>query len=184
MFMLLIALVSSAQDHQGFRFGVRVNAGLSNVKEYEWDKITFGYGIRWIAEYNCTSKLYLQSGIGLENIAKLDLSERVNAYYLQIPVHVGYRYIRDDNKAFFFQAGPTLGIGLFGSKFTLYGQGPRPYLRYFEDARRLDLGVGGRIGVELKKFQISVGANYGLIRVFDNGGHNLSINLGIAYMFR
>ena len=174
--------MASSQVSQRFRMGVRVNAGLSNVKVFDWHKETFGYGIGWIGEYNFSSRLYLQSGIGLENIAKRDLSDTVNAYYMQIPAHVGYRYIINPIRAFFIQMGPTFGIGLFGSKIE---QDSGRDKNYFDEARRFDIGVGGRIGVEVSKFMISAGVNYGLIKVFNywNVCHNLSVNLGVAYMF-
>lgn len=81
----------------------------------------------------------------------------------------------------FIQAGPTVGYGLFGSKIEWYGGGEK---NYFDIANRFDLGVGGRVGVEFSKFQFRAGANYGVLEAIDGvGGHNLSINLGLAYMF-
>lgn len=74
-------LVSFAQYHQGFRLGIRVNAGLSDVKVYDGYKMSFGCGLGWISEYNFTSKLYLQSGIGFENVANEKCDDAQNAFY-------------------------------------------------------------------------------------------------------
>lgn len=180
--MAIMAITASAQVEKGFRMGVRVNGGVSNVTG-EGDKMTFGYGLGWIAEYNFSSHLFLQSGIGLENIAHKEeaVDGTLNAYYAQLPIHIGYRCGLGDTSSLFVQAGPTLGVGLFGSdiKWDRYST------NYFDIAKRFDLGVGGRVGVEFSKFQISVGANYGVLDTFDgvSGYHNLSINLGLAYMF-
>lgn len=180
--MAIMAITATAQVEQGFRMGIRVNGGLSNVTG-EGDKITFGYGLGWIAEYNFNSSLFLQSGIGLENIAHKEeaIDGTLNAYFAQLPIHIGYRFGLGDSSSLFVQAGPTVGYGLFGSKieWNLGGE-----TNYFDVAKRFDLGVGGRVGVEFSNFQISAGANYGVLEAFDGGGyHNLSINLGLAYMF-
>ncbi len=180
--MAVMVITASAQVEQGFRMGVRVNAGLSNVQG-DGDKMTFGYGLGWVAEYNFNSNLFLQSGIGLENIAHKEnaIDGTLNAYYGQLPIHIGYRFGLGDTSSLFLQAGPTLGVGLFGSKIEWYGGGN---INYFDVAKRFDLGVGGRIGVEFSKFQISAGANYGVLQAFEvDGYHNLSVNLGVAYMF-
>lgn len=180
--MAIMAITATAQVEQGFRMGIRVNGGLSNVTG-EGDKMTFGYGLGWIAEYNFNSRLFLQSGIVLENIAHKEeaIDGTLNAYFVQLPVHIGYRFGLGESSSMFIQAGPTVGYGLFGSKIEWYGGGDT---NYFDLAKRFDLGVGGRVGVEFSKFQISAGANYGVLKAFDEvGGHNLSINLGLAYMF-
>lgn len=180
--MAVIAMTASAQVEQGFRMGVRVQGGVTNVV-CEGDKMTFGYGLGWVAEYNFNPKLYLQSGIAFEDIAHKEdaIDGTLNAYYLQLPIHVGYRFNLTDNVPLFIQAGPTLAYGIAGTKIEWYDGGET---NYFDVAKRFDLGLGGRVGVEFSKFQISVGTNYGVLDAFDGAGaHNLSINLGLGYMF-
>lgn len=184
-----LSTAATAQIEPGFRSGIRIDGGLSCLNnKYHWYEASFGYGVAFVAEYNFKPTLFLQSGAGIENIAYSDGSEKNNVFYAQIPVHIGYRYILNSGKSCFFQAGPTLGIGLHGPDIHVDG-GDEPNPKYFGSddhwcARRFDLGLGGRVGIELRKFQISVGANYGVIKVFRrDGGHNLSVNLGVAYMF-
>ncbi len=174
--MAVMTITASAKVEQGFRTGFRVNGGLSNVVS-DGAKMTFGYGLGLVAEYNFNSSLFLQSGIGIENIAhKEDLIDGTfNTLYAQLPIHIGYRFDSGDATSLFLQIGPTLGVGLYGSDNDF---------DYFDLVKKFDLGVGGRVGVEFSNFQISVGANYGVLEVIDGlGGHNLSINLGLAYMF-
>lgn len=182
--MAFLSLAASAQVEPGFRMGARVNLGLSNVGG-EGDKATFGYGVGWVAEYNFTPSFYVQSGLGLENIAHKEdaIDGTINAFYLQLPIHAGYRFSLGETSSLFLQAGPTLGIGLFGSDIEFYGAGK---INYFDVAKRFDLGVGGRIGVEFSKFQISVGGNYGVLKAIKNvdaSYHNYSVNLSVGYMF-
>lgn len=179
--MTIIALTVSSQVNEGFRMGIRINGGLSNVVA-DGTEMRFGYGVGWIAEYNFSPNLFLQSGIGLENVAHKQeaIDGTLNAYYAQLPIHIGYRFGMSESSCLFIQAGPTIGIGLFGSKVEWRRGGET---NYFDSAKRFDLSAGGRIGVEFSQFQISAGANYGVLKTFDGGGHNLSINLGLAYMF-
>ena len=179
--MAIATLTVSAQVDQGFRMGARVNAGVSNVI-FEGDKCTFGYGLGWIAEYNFSSNLFLQSGVGLENIAHKEdgIDGTINSVYAQLPIHLGYRTGIGNESSFFIQGGPTIGIGLFGSDITSNNQ----TINYFDLARRFDLGIGGRVGIEFNKYQISAGVNYGLTKVFEGiDAHTLSANIGFAYMF-
>lgn len=181
--MTVMAITASAQVEEGFRMGVRANGGVSNVAG-EGDKMTFGYGFGWIAEYNFSSNLFLQSGIGLENIAHKEeaIDGTLNACFAQLPIHIGYRFSLGDTSSFFIQEGLTLGYGLSGSKIGWYNV---VVTKYFDIAKRFDLGVGGRVGVEFRNLQISGGVNYGVLEAIKgvNGYHNLSINLGLACMF-
>lgn len=186
--MAILAFTASAQVEKGFRMGVRVNLGMSNVTGLDGNKAAFGYGVGWIAEFDCSTKFYLQTGIGLENIAhKADWCDgTLNTYFAQIPIHAGYRLGLGDTTSLFVQAGPYIGIGLFGTSIEWYKGGTD---NYFEYGNRFDLGVGARIGAEFNKFQVSAGFNFGFppafecSRVNQDGGHNMSANIGAAYMF-
>lgn len=189
--LLAVATVSaSAQIERGFRMGVRVNGGVSMITNEDYYKPTFGYGAGWIAEYNFKPSLFLQSGVGLENIAYKDSYHTQNVFYAQVPVHLGYRFVKDSGKAYFVQAGPTVGVGVWGNAVSLYCETGLPSCgrcdpgNYFEwGGKRFDLGLGGRVGVETGRFQISVGANYGVTESTKYGNHNLTVNLGVGYMF-
>ncbi len=179
--MAVMAITASAQVEPGFRMGVRANLGLSNVVA-EDSKMSFGYGVGWIAEYNFESKWFVQSGIGIEDIAHKDekVVGTLNGYFAQLPIHAGYRFGLGDSSSLFVQAGPTIGVGLFGTSVAY----PNKTVGYFERAKRFDLGLGGRVGMEFSNYQISVGANYGVLEASDGEGHNLSANIGFAYMFK
>ncbi len=43
-----------------------------------------------------------------------DASLKFNPYYLEIPIHMGYKYAINDNFAIFGNFGPYFAVGLFG----------------------------------------------------------------------
>lgn len=173
----------SGQVESGFRMGVQLNVGISDLVA-DYSSIGMSYGLGWIGEYNFTPDFFLQSGINFQNIAHKEQGYfqtiSINALYAQLPIHVGYRFGLG-TVSLFIQAGPTLGVGLWGSKIHFY-EGSS--ISYFDAANRFDLGIGGRIGVEFNRFQISAGANYGVLDTYDfDDGNNLVANIGVAYMF-
>lgn len=177
----ICAISVSAQIEKGFRNGIRVNVGMS---KYDYGDAAVGYGIGWVAEYNFSPNLFLQSGIGFEDITYKSIDYRnlggdgyITHYkthhvlYAQIPVHLGYRFVLGNSSSLFVHAGPYIGYGIVASKDSGHD-----HFDYGPD--RFDFGFGGRVGIELSKFQISAGINHGVIDPY-----NLSVNLGLVYFF-
>lgn len=180
--MAIMTLTASAEDiEQGFRMGVKAQVGMTGIGE-DGTKMSLGYGVGWIAEYNVSSNFFVQSGIGIDNIGyKMDgIDGNLNGYYLNVPINAGYRFNLGESSKLFLQAGPYLGYGIAGTKIEWVEGGDS---NYFDLAKKFDFGLGARVGVEMSKIQVSVGTNYGVLKVFDGGGHNFSVNLGVAYMF-
>ena len=96
------------------------------------------------------------------------LTTNTNAFFAEIPIHMGYKFAVNENFAVFGEAGPYVGVGLFGK-----AKGESEYFEDDEDSetaatfdslKRFDLGVGLRLGVELtKRYAVSVGYDWGLI---------------------
>ena len=102
-----------------------------------------------------------------------------NPYFLDIPIHAGYKYEVDDRFAMFIEAGPYVGIGLFGKSESV---------DIFSDEvgyKRLDIGIGARGGVEFdKRYSASLGGDFGFLKVID--GFNAkprNITFSLAYKF-
>lgn len=186
-FLITIILTAFASTSfaqvKGLRNGIQVNSGISNVCG-EGDKSTGAFGFGWIADYNFQKPIYLSWGLGLQKIAHKEntVDKTLYGMFLQLPVHFGFRQMMSQNSNFFVQAGPTFCFGTFGSKIEM--KDDKSEIKYFDVARRFDLAVGGRIGVEFYGFQISVGADYGLLQALKDvkGYHNLSANLRIGYI--
>ncbi len=137
----------------------------------------------------------------------------IHAYYATLPIHIGYRFKINDLFYLNISVGPYIGYGLFGTDIeetitrqwteTHYYDNPSNWFvdkfgdsftinkkdtstdnySYFDRAERLDVGVGGKVGVEFSSFQVNVGCNYGITESLSRGGHNFDINVGVAYMF-
>ncbi len=100
-----------------------------------------------------------------------------NPYYLEIPVHVGYSHIINQNFKFFYEMGPYLAVGLFGKTD---GQ------TVFDDLgfRRFDMGLGLRTGVDIyKHYSVSLGFDVGLLNTQKGTGANKNFYLSVGYKF-
>ena len=120
MAMLTIGLASiNAQDN--LRWGATVGMNSSNFSITGFDsKIGFHAGVKAeVGLPQISEGVYLDMGALLTlKGAKIDggsaASIKFNPYYLEIPVHIGYKYAVNENFAIFGNAGPYLAIGLFG----------------------------------------------------------------------
>lgn len=183
--LAIAAISASAEVEESFRCGIQANIGISDVVG-QGDHASFSYGAGLVVEYNFKPSFYLQSGLGFQDITHTEdaIDGTLHGYFLQLPVHIGGRFSLGDNSDFFMQAGPTFGVGVGGSKIELtYGNYSTTY-NYFDLLKRFDLGLGARLGFEFSGFQISLGVNGGVLQAAEsNGYHNLTANLGLAYMF-
>lgn len=197
-----IAMVSvNAQDN--LKWGVM--AGM-NVSKYTFtgfdNRVGFHAGVK--AELGLSQEA---SGAYMDFAALLTLkgakidggsiaTVKFNPYYLEIPVHVGYKYAVNENFALFGSVGPYLAVGLFG-KAKLKVDGDIADIAELGDnsmsedifgddgLKRFDFGLGLKAGVEFsKKYQIAISYDFGLVEVIKEVGmknRNLMISLG--YMF-
>lgn len=212
--MALIAMTASAQFEPGFHSGFRAYGGFSNVTGKNYSKaFSYGIGYVPQYDFNKSvyiqtgieiwcyqhKQLFKRKEISYQTTAK--------AAYIHIPVHFGYHYIIKESSFVFLQAGSTLAVGLGGTdhfynskskyhftnaafeivsdieKLTslVYCVEPR---QYFKEANRFDIGIGGRLGVNIKGYEVSVGLNYGLLNVYDGANtHNFNINIGLGVRF-
>ena len=121
-------------------------------------------------------------------------SFKINPYYLEIPVHIGYKYAVNDNFSLFANAGPYIAIGLFGkAKITADGSLVDGGSKVSESEnvfgddgfKRFDLGLGLKAGIEIsKKYQFSIGYDFGFIEAEELMGcknRNLMISLGLMF---
>ena len=197
-----IAMVSvNAQDN--LKWGVM--AGM-NVSKYTFtgfdNRVGFHAGVK--AELGLSQEA---SGAYMDFAALLTLkgakidggsiaTVKFNPYYLEIPLHVGYKYAVNEDFALFGSVGPYLAVGLFGkAKLKVDGDiadiaelgGNSMSEDIFGDdgLKRFDFGLGLKAGVEFsKKYQVAISYDFGLVEVIKEVGmknRNLMISLG--YMF-
>ena len=200
--ILAIGLGSiNAQDN--LRWGVTAGMNVSSLNVTGLDsRVGFHAGVK--AELGLpqfTEGLYMDFGALLSlKGAKVEAgsmaSFKINPYYLEIPVHIGYKYAVNDNFSLFGSVGPYMAVGLFGkAKLKVDGDiadiaelgGNSMSEDIFGDdgLKRFDFGLGLKAGVEFsKKYQVAISYDFGLVEVIKEVGmknRNLMISLG--YMF-
>lgn len=179
-------------------------AGLSSTSFLSGpSKIGFHVGVRANKEFPSVTKgFYGNVGAFISSKGSSDdLSGTTEsrAYYLDIPVHVGYKKNLNDKFALFGEAGPYLGCGLLGTTKTttpfagkagtttgfagLAGTTTKDKAEtttedFFESAPRIAYGLGVRVGMEFKqKYTASIAYDHSLSLDFN------SLMLTVGYKF-
>lgn len=122
-------------------------------------------------------------------------SIKAHPTYLDIPLHVGYRWEVSPKLRVFATAGPTVSIGLYGKeKISYTGAGShRATMKAADNVfdyemERIDASLGYRFGIELKReVQLSVSQDWGLRTIEKQSSgmkiRNRCFTLGLTYMF-
>ncbi len=219
--LLLVAIVAtsvmSVNAQENLKWGVVAGMNLSKMSATGLDsKLGYHVGVR--AELGLpqvANGLYLDASALLSaKGAKMDFgdlgSQKINANYLEIPIHIGYKYAVNDNFSVFGSFGPYFSYGLFGktkveeldyddeyelmktsSKYDTFGN---------DGLKRFDCGLGLNVGVEIKKtYRVAIGYDFGLTETykskfdageenyeefdFGSGAKNRNLTISVAYMF-
>ena len=185
------ALTASAQEKGDVRFGVTAGMNVSNITDSEMDsRIGFHVGAK--AEYNITDNLYGNAALlfSQKGCKKEEggVERTSNPGYLELPIHIGYRFKMGDKVSIFGETGPYFAYGICG-KDKLEGTGVADYdVKFFDydNVNKFDFGWGVKAGVEYANFQIGLGYEYGITKVFDIDDvkpHNSNFMVSVAYMF-
>ena len=116
-FLLPFALTTvKAQQTDGIKFGVTAGLNVSNLTDLN-SKASFHAGIK--AEKLITENVYIEGAILYSaKGAKLDFgdlgSNKINANYIEVPVHVGYKYNINPDLALMGSFGPYFAYGVGG----------------------------------------------------------------------
>ena len=184
------ALTASAQEKGDLRFGVTAGMNVSNITDTEMDsRIGFHVGAK--AEYNITDNLYgsaallfSQKGCQFEEDGE---KLTANPGYIELPIHIGYRFKMSEKVSIFGETGPYFAYGICGKlKVEDYGWEYDKKFFDIDEVNKFDFGWGVKAGVEYAKFQISLGYEGGITEVFDSRGldpHNSNFMVSVAYMF-
>ena len=178
-------------------------AGLSSTSFLSGpSKIGFHVGVRANKEFPSVTKgFYGNVGafISAKGSSPNSLGTESSAYYLDIPVHVGYKKNLNDKFALFGEAGPYLGCGLWGTtktttpfagkaetatwfadkaETTTKDKAETTTEDFFESAPRIAYGLGVRVGMEFKqKYTASIAYDHSLSLDFN------SLMLTVGYKF-
>lgn len=204
LFFALVAIsVVSINAQDNLKWGVMAGMNVSKYTITGFDnRIGFHAGVK--AELGLSQEA---SGAYMDFAALLTLkgakidggsiaSIKFNPYYLEVPVHVGYKYAVNDDFALFGSVGPYIAVGLFGkAKAKVDGSiadlgelGTNSVSEdiFGDDAfKRFDFGLGLKAGVEFsKKYQVAISYDFGLVEVAkDLGMKNRNLMISLGYMF-
>lgn len=169
----LISWVSSAKaidyvPESGFTNEAHVGMSISSFRGEEFCDPKVGMTFGWKGEYMLPGAMGTFVNFGLditqkgarEVIRGSEPAKKINAFYLSLPIHAGYRYnILEDLGVFadfgpFFSAGFACNNGWFG--------------KHLEDARRFDIGLGFRVGAEYNDhINLTFGFDWGMADYYE-----------------
>lgn len=110
---------------------------------------------------------------------KQDMGElgksKTKANFLDIPIHLGYKYAINDKVSVFGEVGPYFAIGLFGKSEEVFIEGlgqdmeqTTTKVNTFDTMKRFDVGAGLKFGIEFnRKYSLAIGYDWGFINLYD-----------------
>lgn len=143
----------------GFHLGVKSEIQLSCIKGMFFDLGAF-----------ITSKGYKSSWY-FDEKSHENLQWKGDLYYLDIPIHIGYKLVINDRFSFFASAGPYIGVGLWGqvkvkNEKPMQNDVVQTFSKnVFDDDlyKRIDWGAGVKFGVEFRQhIQVAAGYDWGI----------------------
>lgn len=204
LLLSLFMLLHENSSAQGLRYGITSVMNVSNYAVEEGgvsydpeNRIGFKAGFRMEIDapfitdgfYFDMEALLSSRGAKVEQVVEgTYMSNTLRPYYLEIPIHIGYRYDIGDNLGVFASFGPYFGIGLFGKNKFFDGE-TTTKVDAFGDAgvKRFDFGLGLQGGVQLfSHYRIFLGYDWGLLDIaqeFDGTVNNRNFYVGMSYMF-
>jgi len=109
----------------------------------------------------------------------VDATDKINLHYLEIPIHVGFRYNFSNEVGVFGEIGPYFGIGIAGKhKYSVDADGPEArsnessYKIFKKSTSRMnfqrwDAGIGFLVGAEYnQRYSLSLGCDWGLTDMY------------------
>ena len=120
---------------------------------------------------------YTMKGAKLDDVVGLegrDVTVKYRPYYIEIPLHVGYRYNVLENLGVYADFGPYFAIGTngkFRTKFDDFSDDVTESIFKKEDGmrsyKRFDCGLGFRVGAEYAKhYNFILGFDWGLTDMY------------------
>lgn len=196
IFTLLSAMVAlvigtgtlNAQD-KFLTLGVKAGTNLSSFNgDINKTNYVFKYQFGVTADLAFTENFYVITGLdlqtkGTKSKPKNSYNIKYNPMYLQIPIHAAYKFDIAPKNKFVVEAGPYLAYGISGK---MKGGGEKVNIFGDDRFKRFDFGLGAGVGVELNKFVIKGGYDFGLVDICDVKGvkarnHNAYLTLGYHF---
>ena len=189
---LLVISVSSvsAQAVWGLRAGVSRPTTIDDEKEAMEGE--FGLEIGPVMYYSLKNNFYINSGLmfSMKTFKDEDtyygetLSASIKMSYLEIPLNIGYS-IPIGKIHTYAQLGPYFGFNLSAKTKASYdGESATDDIK--EIVNPLNAGLGMMYGININRFKIEVGYQYGLTNFLKDDDYNTKLNslfVGVSYVF-
>jgi len=184
----VFSMETKAQENL-ITFGVKGGLNLSTFGgDVKNTKSVMRYQFGITADVALTENLYILTGLDLQTKGtkqnpKAQPAVKYNPMYLQLPVHIGYKFDIGSDIRLVVNAGPYAAYGIGGK---IRSEGEKLSAFGSDRLKRLDYGIGGGVGVELRKFVIHAGYDFGLANISDAKGvkiRNRNPFLTVGYKF-
>lgn len=148
--------------------GVKAGGNLSSMNgDIKKTDYVFKYQAGITADLAFTENWYLITGLELQTKGTKSKPHgsadvKYNPMYLQIPVHAAYKLEVADNTKLVFEAGPYVAYGISGK---MKSEGRKVNIFGDDRFKRFDMGAGASFGVEISKFVIKTGYDFGIIDI-------------------
>lgn len=171
--------IPSPFEHHGIDdFGAKVGGTAGFKIEYVLPNAHGTYinaGIDWIMKGGAIEQETTDLGTG----EKYKETHKFPLHYLELPIHVGYRYNFNEKVGVYGEVGPYFGIGVGGRYKIRFDQDGSEW-RDLEDSysifkksdsranfQRWDAGIGFRVGCEyMKHYSLNLGFDWGLTDMY------------------
>lgn len=193
--VVLTCFTVSAQEAGSFRFGVTGGGNLSTANLEKSHSSKFGFHAGLVGEYNVYEYLYVNATVkysmrGVKDVEVSGYKLEWNPGYIEIPIHVGYRYSFSDRFHGFVDAGPYFAYAVSGKIKANDGSSAGLFTDRASNTlggkyKRFEFGLGGALGIEYSGIQLKIGYDYGFTKIADvsNSAKNSNLYFGLAYMF-
>ena len=213
---ILMGAMAAGAGAQGLRYGVEGGLNVSSPMNADGTKCGFNVGVNaqlplkgaWYLEgalklsskpFTVKENYYYSPDSWSSSIYEINGKADITPYYLNIPIHAGYKVALSDNLNLSLSAGPYFGIGLWGkgtAKIDAKGDAPADVDiesgeydvdNVFSDGgmRRFEIGVGVKAGLEfMDHYRLSVGYDIQLnSMVKGDDYYNQVVSVSVGYMF-
>lgn len=199
--ILTIALVAVAATSAFAQISIGAGYANNSTKVGDTDKNIITNGIYVEGNYNIpiTRGLSIVPGLRYEfttsstnaSLSFFSYEGTLNEHNIMAPVHAQYSIGIGDSASLILFAGPTFNYGL-SSTFKSSGSVLGTTASTTEDLyandyfNRFDISLGGGAGIQVGRFQLKAGYDFGLLNRVDSDNvtfHTNQLRAGIAYIF-
>lgn len=181
LFIALILSAGTVASAKGVQYEGVLGMNIADLDASPFSsRVGFHIGVRGTYAFQRQSKGAYVNGAALLSLKGAETHDvTFSPFYLEIPIHIGYKHPIASNVAIFGEFGPYFGIGLFGQ-----ADGHN----VFSDEvgfERFDAGLGLRVGFEFsRKFNAAIGYDFGLTDAMKHrSAKNTNVTISVGYKF-